>query len=92
MSDMTNERGTHPVSVTHLVMGLVFLGAAVVWGLAELDLVEIDGARWIVPLVFVVAGAVGLVVTVGRGLGRRRPEPSASPSRATDQEDTEILG
>ena len=86
MSDMTNRSNTHPVSVTHLVMGLVFLGAAAVWGLAELDLVEIDGARWVVPLVLVVAGAIGLVVTVGRGLRRRGAE-----STGADHEDTEIL-
>ena len=90
MKDTGNAPNTHPVSVTHLVMGLVFLGAAALWGLAELDLVEVDGARWIAPLVLVVAGAVGLVVSVGRGRRRGTDERSADPGRE-DTEDTEVL-
>jgi hypothetical protein len=77
MSETANTRGTHPVSVTHLVMGLVFLGASALWALTETGVVELTGARWIGPLVLVVAGLVGLLVSVGRGLRHRRSEDAS---------------
>jgi hypothetical protein len=64
---------THPVTVTHLVLGLAFLGIAGCWALTEAGIVDAR-ASWLLPLVLVVAGAAGLVASLARGLNRR-PDP-----------------
>jgi hypothetical protein len=62
------ESGFHRVSVGHLVMGTAFLGLTVVWLLVVgLDLVDLDDAHWLMPLPWLVAGAVGLAATALRG-------------------------
>ena len=62
----------HPVHVSHLVMGLAFLGLVAVWAIVvPLDAVQQHHARWLLPLPWLVAGAAGLVATVLSG--RRRP-------------------
>lgn len=68
--------GRHPVNVGHLVMGVAFLGLATMWALVTSDAVELENARWLLPLPWLVAGAAGLVATVVRG--RRRGHPHAS--------------
>lgn len=55
-----------PVSVVHLVMGLVFLGTAALWGLHAAGVVESVELQWLAPLVLVVAGAAGLVASLVR--------------------------
>jgi len=62
---------THPVHVTHLVVGLVFLGIAGSWVLRQAGVVDTSDARWALPLILLVAGAVGLAATVAKSLGRR---------------------
>jgi hypothetical protein len=63
--------GFHRVNVGHLVMGTAFLGLTVVWLLVvPLDLVDLHDAHWLLPLPWLVAGAVGLAATALRG---RRP-------------------
>lgn len=62
--------GRHPVNVGHLVMGVAFLGLVAVWALITSDTVQLENARWILPLPWLVGGAVGLVATLLRG---RRP-------------------
>ncbi len=52
---------THPLNVGYLVIGLVFLGLAGSWWLHQIGAVGLDEIRWLLPLVLVVAGAVGLV-------------------------------
>lgn len=64
-------RGTHPVNVGHLVMGLAFVGLVVVWALLTSDTVQLEDARWILPLPWLIGGAAGLVATVLRGPRRR---------------------
>jgi hypothetical protein len=72
-TDLTkNTSGRHPVNVTHLVMGLVFLGIAGSWGLRELDVISADEGRWILPVILIVAGLAGLVAAVAKGLSRTR--------------------
>ena len=63
MSEMrdTLESGRHPVNVGHLVMGIAFLGLAVVWSLIANDVVEGRDVRWLMPVPWVLAGAGGLV-------------------------------
>lgn len=63
--------GRHPLSVTHLVAGLVFLGIATSWLLRETGALAADATGWFLPLTLVLAGAVGLVAWVGSA--RRKP-------------------
>ena len=67
---------THPLNVTNLVVGLVFLGLAGSWALQEAGAVDFDQLRWLLPLTLVVAGVVGLVAFAGRGLRTRRTKPA----------------
>lgn len=62
---------THPLNVTYLVVGLAFLGLAGSWALRESGLVVLDDAEWLLPLMLVAAGVVGLVAAAAKGL--RRP-------------------
>ena len=63
---------TNPVSVTYLVFGLVFIGGALTWWLRDLDAIDEDASRWVLPLVLVVAGSVGLVAWVAKSLRSAR--------------------
>lgn len=64
--------GWHRVNVGHLVMGAAFLGLATVWALVTSDTVQLENAHWLLPLPWLVAGAIGLVATLLRG---SRPHP-----------------
>ena len=55
--------GRHPVHIGHLVMGLAFLGLVAVWAVVQSDLVSAHDVRWLLPVPWVVAGAVGLLAT-----------------------------
>lgn len=61
---------THPLNIAHLVSGLVLLGIAGIWALGASNLVDVE-ARWLVPLVLLVAGTVGLAAAVVRPRERR---------------------
>jgi hypothetical protein len=52
--------GRHPANISHLVMGIAFLGIVAVWALVQADVVAGDDIRWLLPLPWVVAGAAGL--------------------------------
>jgi hypothetical protein len=77
---------THPLSVTHLVMGLVFLGIAGSWVLHETGVTDGQDITWLFPMALVVAGGVGLVAAMAKGVtGRRRSTPYAEqPETTTD--------
>ena len=59
---------THPLNISYLVIGLVFLGVAGSWGLHQIGAVDLNGIRWLLPLTLVVAGVVGLAAFAVRGL------------------------
>lgn len=59
---------THPLNVSYLVVGLVFLGISGAWALHQIGLVDLGGIHWLLPLVLVVAGAIGLAAFAVRGL------------------------
>lgn len=59
--------GWHAVNVGHLVMGTAFVGLVIVWALLTSDTVQLEDARWILPLPWLVGGALGLAATVLRG-------------------------
>jgi hypothetical protein len=84
MSASDRLRGTHPVSIGHLVTGLVFLGLAGAWALGAAGVVDADAA-WVVPLVLVVAGGAGLLASVFRSLRSGRPDPEGSESWDRDE-------
>ena len=83
MSDQTTEilpeqparrswaSGAHPVNVGHLVMGVALLGLAIIWALIESDVASTSDLRWLLPVPWVAAGAVGLVATAPRLRGSR---------------------
>ncbi len=58
----TRNPGRHPVNVAHLVAGLLFLGLLGVWALFESGAVADNDLRWLLPVPWVLAGVVGLVV------------------------------
>jgi hypothetical protein len=66
--------GFHPLNVSYLVVGLVFLGLAGSWGLREAGVVDLAQVQWLLPLVLVVAGLVGLVAMIAKGVTRGRTD------------------
>jgi hypothetical protein len=69
------QSGRHPVNVGHLVMGLAFLCFVGAWALVQTDVVTGDDIRWLLPLPWLVAGAVGLgavAISSARRHGVRR--------------------
>ena len=88
--------GRHPVHVGHLVMGLAFLGLVAVWAVVQSDLVDGHEVRWLLPLPWVVAGAVGLLATTlssRHRWGSRQtgwvtpPQPTSGSSTDVPEED-----
>ena len=63
--------GRHPVNVGHLVMGVALLGLAVIWALIESGVASASDLRWLLPVPWVAAGAVGLIATAPRLRGTR---------------------
>jgi O-antigen/teichoic acid export membrane protein len=57
------------VDVFSLVFGLLFVGAALIWGLANDPGSAVDG--WPLPVLLIAVGAAGLVTSLG-GWRRRR--------------------
>ena len=62
---------THPLNVSYLVVGLVFLGLAGSWALREAGVVDLGEVRWLFPVTLVAAGLVGLVAMTVKGFARR---------------------
>ena len=56
--------GRHPVNITHLVMGVAFAGMLLVWALVTGDVVSAEDDRWLWPIPWLAAGAVGLAATI----------------------------
>ena len=63
---------THPLNVSYLVVGLVFLGLSGSWALRTAGVVNNHDVGWLLPLVLVTAGAVGLVAFAAKGVSRNR--------------------
>jgi len=63
---------THPLNVSYLVVGLVFLGIAGFWALRVTGTVDQADGRWLAPLLLVAAGAAGLVGFAAKGARRAR--------------------
>lgn len=76
------------VKVTHLVFGLLFLGLAGIWVLAETEVITTDRLPVLAPAVLIVAGVVGLVASLANSRNRRSyaatPGPASGPAHTTD--------
>lgn len=87
MSTPRNTPRTHPLNVSYLVVGLVFLGLAVSWALRETGVVDLAEVRWLFPMTLVVAGLVGIVAMAAKGLSRREGgEPDSTTGTTYDSE------
>lgn len=76
---------THPLNVSYLVIGLIFLGVAGSWALSQSGIVDFGEVRWLLPMTLVAAGAVGLVAAVAKELRRRdRTEDTDADDRYYD--------
>jgi cytochrome c oxidase subunit IV len=64
---------THPISVSHLVFGVVFLGIAGVWALRQADVIDSGELQWTLPLILLIAGGAGLVASVAKTFTNQRP-------------------
>ncbi len=62
----------HPLEIAPLVFGLIFLGIVVAWGLFQLDLVSGGDAAWILPVVLLASGALGIVLAATKDRRTRR--------------------
>ncbi len=81
----TQSSARRTTSIPHLVIGLIFLGIAGMWALAATGAVDYDGEKWVLPLVLVIAGAVGLLISLGGAFRSSRTRDT------TDEEDTSPL-
>lgn len=82
-TDPTSSRPTrhHPLEVGYLVMGLAFLTMVGIWALLTADVASDDDLRFLLPVPWVLGGAVGLLA-LGIGAARRN-RASASPTTDT---------
>jgi hypothetical protein len=63
---------THPLNVAYLVVGLVYLGITGSWALHAGGVIDNAQAGWVLPLVLVLAGVIGLAAFAARAASRRR--------------------
>ena len=71
-----------PVNVSYLVVGLIFLGISGSWALQASGAVDTAQVQWLLPLVLVGAGIVGLVAFAAKGLSRGRSSDEQPAARA----------
>jgi hypothetical protein len=69
---MNDSSKTHPLNVSYLVVGLIFLGISGSWALRASGAVDPGGIEWLIPAVLVAAGAIGLVAFAAKGISRSR--------------------
>jgi hypothetical protein len=74
---------THPLNVSYLVVGLVFLGLSGSWALHQTGVIGAAEVEWLLPLSLVVAGGIGLIAFMARSLR----SPRTTPPAGTDHPD-----
>lgn len=89
MSSYGNVPNDTRVKVGHLVTGVVFLGLAGSWALREGGVIGDVGVGWLLPVILVAAGVIGLLAMVAGTLRRNRPRPvTAADTTPVDTEET----
>jgi hypothetical protein len=83
----------HRVKITHLVFGLLFLGAAGTWALGASGAISGEHLAVLAPALLIGAGVVGLAASLASGRNRRRTEtlPATYPNPAQDTEPETVL-
>lgn len=72
MSDLTSPPpADHSVKIPHLVFGLLFLGVAGIWALVVTEVITEDRLPILAPAVLIVAGVIGLAVSLASTRNRR---------------------
>lgn len=79
---------TRPVSIAHLVFGLIFLGAAIVWAIGAATDVDAPDLAVAAPAILIGAGAIGLVGIV---LNARNARTRATTNDLDDVDDTLVI-
>ena len=74
----------HPLNVSYLVVGLVLLGISGLWTADHAGWT--DNNHYVLPVVLVGAGVVGLVAFALRGVSGRTNTPTNTSSNADNQE------
>ena len=64
--------GRHPVSIGHLVMGLVFTCFLALWAIVQFTDISSHDLRFLWPVPWIVGGAVGMVALAIRDRRRLR--------------------
>jgi hypothetical protein len=76
---------TRPVSIPHLVLGLIFAGGALVWLIAEATSADLPHAAIGFPAVLIGAGVAGLIASLVNARNRKRV-PAQAPAGAETEE------
>jgi hypothetical protein len=74
---------THPLNVSYLVVGLVYLGIAASWALQSSGVIELGDVEWLFPLTLILAGAIGLLAAAAKGRSSRTRALAGSPPATT---------
>jgi hypothetical protein len=61
---------THPLNVTHLTIGLILLGLSALWGADAAGWTDFGDSAYLVPVLLIGAGLIGLVAFTLRGTRR----------------------
>jgi hypothetical protein len=84
MNTMNEGRSSRPVSVPHLVLGIVFAGIAAIWFLGEATGADLPSTAVGFPVVLIGAGVIGLVAIFANSRRRNRTSSaSAAPEETT---------
>jgi hypothetical protein len=75
---------TRPVSIAHLVFGLIFLGASVLWAIGAGTGADAPDMALMAPIVLIGAGVIGLVGIVVNGRNARRRQEALLVQAAPD--------
>jgi len=80
-----------PISVSHLVFGLIFLGAAVLWAVGAATNADAPDVAAVAPAVLIGAGAAGLIaIVVNARNARIAAERDLGPSTHTEHADNDV--
>jgi hypothetical protein len=71
-TEATRPSGRHPVSIGHLVMGLVFACFLALWAIVQFTDISSRDLRFLLPVPWIAGGAVGMIALAIRDRRRLR--------------------